>query len=128
MYGESILKALSRVFPAACLGNGPYTCPDSLLTVYSYYKYQSSASLHTSLAFPQIGFFAFGYALAFGHNDDDPDEFMGTNLFFLHKFEGREKGVDKAHFFFFLTFCSAAGTIMSGSMAERTKLVPYVVK
>eukprot|EP00959_Pyramimonas_sp_CCMP1952_P255120 5328571-Pyramimonas_sp.AAC.2 len=73
-------------------------------------------------------FFFFGYALAFGTNDHDHNQFVGTNLFFLHKFDGREKGADLPHVFFILTFATAAGTIMSGAMAERTKLLPYVVR
>ena len=72
-------------------------------------------------------FFMFGYALAFGTDDHDQNKFVGTNLFFLHNFSGREEGADLTHVFFILTFATAAGTIMSGAMAERTKLLPYVV-
>merc|ERR1719183_979681 len=72
-------------------------------------------------------FFMFGYALAFGSNDEDQNHFVGTNLFFLHSFSGRAGGADLSHVFFQLTFATAAGTIMSGAMAERTKLLPYVV-
>jgi Amt family ammonium transporter len=66
-------------------------------------------------------FFAFGYAFAYGDGNDG--SFIGTANFFLMA----EDGTTYHSFFFQWAFAATAATIVSGSVAERTKLSAYFV-
>jgi Amt family ammonium transporter len=72
-----------------------------------------------------VGFlcwWSFGWGLAYGVGDD-PNKVMGTTQFFATDFMD-----DKTLFrnwFFQGAFCATGGTIVSGSMAERTKLTGF---
>merc|ERR1719181_89467 len=68
-----------------------------------------------------IIYFAFGYALSYGMNDDT-GKFFGNQGFFLYKVNICEY----ADFFYQFTFAATATTIVSGSMAGRTKLSAYL--
>jgi len=63
--------------------------------------------------------YAVGYALAFGV-ETEPSRFAGSRSFFMDGL-WEDKTVFKT-FFFQGTFCATSGTIVSGAMAERTKL------
>ena len=69
----------------------------------------------------QLAFWFCGYALAFG---ESWHHFLGTTKFFLVDVSGK----DYAHFIFQLPFAATATTIVSGSMAERTRLNSYLVR
>ena len=69
----------------------------------------------------------FGYALSFGM-DEGTNGFFGVGHFFVDSTgDGDDLGRLFSHFFFHTSFATTATTIVSGAMAERTKLEAYVV-
>eukprot|EP00929_Paragymnodinium_shiwhaense_P118196 TRINITY_DN8_c2_g1_i1.p1 TRINITY_DN8_c2_g1~~TRINITY_DN8_c2_g1_i1.p1 ORF type:complete len:474 (-),score=77.47 TRINITY_DN8_c2_g1_i1:389-1810(-) len=74
-----------------------------------------------------VGFlcwYTFGWGLAYGAGED-PNKVVGTSQFFADGFM-----VEKTKFrewFFQGTFCATGGTIVSGSMAERTQLKGFTI-
>jgi ammonia channel protein AmtB len=75
--------------------------------------------------FGGFSFWAFGYGLAFG-DAPSSNPFCGTGRFFTSADES-EMGSVFSKFFFQLSFATTAITIVSGAMAERTKLESYCV-
>ncbi|OWF54005.1 ammonium transporter 3 [Mizuhopecten yessoensis] len=73
--------------------------------------------------FGGLTFWAFGYAFAFG---EDGNAFCGWGHFFVNANEDNIGWV-YSKFFFQASFATTATTIVSGSMAERTKLEAYIV-
>ncbi|KXJ24148.1 putative ammonium transporter 3 [Exaiptasia diaphana] len=73
--------------------------------------------------FGGFSFWIFGYALAFGDGPNS-NPFCGTGRFFTNA-EESEMGNIFSKFFFQLSFATTAITIVSGAMAERTKLESY---
>mmetsp|Transcript_35360 Transcript_35360/g.67632 ORF Transcript_35360/g.67632 Transcript_35360/m.67632 type:complete len:532 (+) Transcript_35360:123-1718(+) len=71
-----------------------------------------------------VAFTTFGYALAFG---SDETRFFGDDLFFLHRSRDDSPELNHAHFVFMLPFAATATTIVSGAMAERTRLNSYLL-
>lgn len=65
-------------------------------------------------------FFIIGYAIMFG---DDLYGFVGSPTLFLSNLGPK----DMAMFFFQVTFCATAATIVSGGVAERCRFLPYVI-
>lgn len=77
--------------------------------------------------FGGISFWMFGYGLSFGV-DKGSNAFIGIGDFFVDsKRMDAEMGHLFAHFFFHASFATTATTIVSGAMAERTKLEAYIV-
>ncbi|XP_062580076.1 putative ammonium transporter 3 [Saccostrea cucullata] len=75
--------------------------------------------------FGGLTFWMFGYGLGFG---DEPgsNPFCGWGDFFVHA-NSSELGWIYSKFFFQSSFATTATTIVSGSMAERTRLDAYIV-
>merc|ERR1712232_1067194 len=65
-----------------------------------------------------------GWALAYG-TTEDPNKFSGFNQFFASGF--MEDKTLFRNFFFQGAFCATGGTIVSGAMAERTKLTGFAI-
>ncbi|XP_072051522.1 putative ammonium transporter 3 [Amphiura filiformis] len=79
--------------------------------------------------FAGIAYWIFGYGLSFG-TDEGSTRFYGMGHFFVDSTDP-ELSVDHTgdlfgHFFFHASFATTASTIVSGAMAERTKLDTYI--
>ncbi|KAL2622276.1 hypothetical protein R1flu_002481 [Riccia fluitans] len=73
-----------------------------------------------------ISFYLFGYGFAFGRSSNN-NGFIGSNFFALHKMPNAENGFDYSFFLFQWAFAIATAGITSGSIAERTQFVAYLV-
>ncbi|XP_072167497.1 putative ammonium transporter 3 [Diadema setosum] len=77
--------------------------------------------------FGGISFWMFGYGLSFGINEGS-NPYIGIGDFFVDSMRvDAELGHLFAHFFFHASFATTATTIVSGAMAERTKLEAYII-
>jgi len=71
-----------------------------------------------------FAWFLFGYGFAFGTTDGlKPNSFIGSGNFAM---KGIESSYDVAYFLFQWAFSAAAATIVSGSVAERTRFEAYL--
>ncbi|XP_060074735.1 putative ammonium transporter 3 [Ylistrum balloti] len=75
--------------------------------------------------FGGISYWAVGYGLSFGM-DYGSNPFCGVGEFFVDSSDER-MGLLYATFVFQLSFATTATTIVSGAMAERTKLTAYIL-
>ncbi|XP_069136680.1 putative ammonium transporter 3 [Argopecten irradians] len=75
--------------------------------------------------FGGLSYWAVGYGLTFGM-DYGSNPFCGVGEFFVDSNDER-MGLLYATFVFQLSFATTATTIVSGAMAERTKLISYIL-
>ncbi|KAL3691785.1 hypothetical protein R1sor_005436 [Riccia sorocarpa] len=73
-----------------------------------------------------ISFYLFGYGFAFGRSSNN-NSFIGSNFFALHNMPDQDNGFDYSFFLFQWAFAIATAGITSGSIAERTQFVAYLV-
>ena len=69
----------------------------------------------------------FGYGLSFGDWPGWTNPFCGVGHFFVDAQDDDEIGIVYTNFIFQLSFATTATTIVSGAMAERTKLTAYIL-
>ena len=75
-------------------------------------------------AIAAICFWLVGYGIGFG---EDAGGFIGTSNFGLADFSAEDGRRGYAHWFFQWAFTGTAATIVSGSVAERTKFEAYLM-
>ena len=76
--------------------------------------------------FGGLTYWAFGYGLSFGQGPL-ANPFCGVGYFLVDTDDPDEMGVVYSTFIFQLSFATTATTIVSGAMAERTKLTAYIL-
>ena len=77
--------------------------------------------------FGGLSYWCFGYGLSFGEKEGS-NPFVGYGDFFVDTHdEDHELGHLFSHFFFHASFTTTATTIVSGAMAERTRLESYII-
>ncbi|XP_045215152.2 putative ammonium transporter 3 [Mercenaria mercenaria] len=77
------------------------------------------------VVFGGITYWAFGFGLSFG-NSPGTNPFCGVGYFFVDASQS-DMGIIFSTYVFQLSFATTATTIVSGAMAERTKLLSYIV-
>jgi ammonia channel protein AmtB len=78
--------------------------------------------------FGGITYWMYGYGLSFGDDPERNNPFCGVGYFMLDIDDVSDKmGLLYANYIFQLSFATTATTIVSGAMAERTKLTAYIV-
>jgi Amt family ammonium transporter len=75
---------------------------------------------YCDMCFGAIAFWLIGYGLMFG---DNPSGWFGTSAFALHGVASADYGP----LFFQMMFAATAATIVSGTVAERTRFSAYIV-
>lgn len=75
--------------------------------------------------FGGLSYWAFGFALSFG-NGPGSNPICGVGYFFLDSSD-EHMGLVFSTFVFQLSFATTATTIVSGAMAERTRLTAYII-
>ena len=78
------------------------------------------------VVFGGITYWVYGYGLSFGM-DEGTNPFVGIGYFFMDASADGNMGESYATFIFQLSFATTATTIVSGAMAERTKLTTYII-
>lgn len=100
----------------------------SLLEAGSVRYKSASGILAKNLTVVTLGFlcwYVLGYAFALGIDEDNTNKFLGSKGFFM---EGLWSDMTQFRTWFFQgAFCATAATIVSGAMAERTKLAGFCV-
>ncbi|XP_072051524.1 putative ammonium transporter 3 [Amphiura filiformis] len=77
--------------------------------------------------FGGLSYWMLGYGLSFGVDSYYSNGFIGIGNFFMDSKKDSELGHLYSHFFFSTSFSTTATTIVSGAMAERTKLEAYIL-
>ncbi|GAB1606047.1 putative ammonium transporter 3 [Argonauta hians] len=73
-----------------------------------------------------LSFWMFGFALVYGNEEDEQSSYYGWGRFFVNS-RSEDVGWIYSKFFFTSSFATTATTIVSGAMAERTKLESYII-
>ena len=76
--------------------------------------------------FGGLGYWICGFAFSFGEHPTYANGFTGFGDFFTDSNSPNGSGILFAKYFFQLSFATTATTIVSGAMAERTKLKAYM--
>lgn len=76
--------------------------------------------------FGGLTYWAFGYGLSFG-KDKYSNPFCGVGYFMVDTNDPDLIGIVYSTFIFQLSFATTATTIVSGAMAERTRLTAYII-
>lgn len=77
------------------------------------------------VVFGGLSYWAFGFGLSFGE-DPGTNPFCGVGYFLVDSSD-ENMGILYSTFVFQLSFSTTATTIVSGAMAERTKLTAYIL-
>ncbi|KAK3096674.1 hypothetical protein FSP39_002279, partial [Pinctada imbricata] len=77
------------------------------------------------IIFGGLSYWMFGFGLSFGDSEGS-NPFVGVGYFFVETTD-ENMGIVFATFVFQLSFSTTATTIVSGAMAERTRLTAYIV-
>lgn len=78
------------------------------------------------VVFGGISYWMFGYGLSYG-TDPGTNPFCGIGHWFVTSKDPDQMGLVYSNFIFQLSFTTTATTIVSGAMAERTKLTSYII-
>lgn len=78
------------------------------------------------VVFGGITYWAYGYGLSFGDSQYS-NPFVGIGKFLVDGDDSKDIGQIYSTFIFQLSFATTATTIVSGAMAERTKLTAYTI-
>jgi ammonia channel protein AmtB len=78
------------------------------------------------VVFGGMSYWMFGYGLSYG-SESSTNPFCGIGSWFVTSKDPDEMGVVYSNFIFQLSFTTTATTIVSGAMAERTKLTSYII-
>jgi Amt family ammonium transporter len=73
-----------------------------------------------------VVWYLWGFAIAFGVDEDTPNNFIGTKYFALSDVVHNKPSIFSDWFYQF-TFCTVACCILSGSIGERVKFEVYVI-
>lgn len=74
-----------------------------------------------------ISYYLFGFGFAFGTTTGKNNGFIGHSFFGLKQIPNQYAGMDYSFFVFQWAFAIAAAGITSGSIAERTQFVAYLI-
>ena len=78
------------------------------------------------VVFGGLTYWMFGYGLSFGM-EEGTNPFVGVGLWCVDSEDPKYMGLTFSTYIFQLSFATTATTIVSGAMAERTKLTSYIV-
>ncbi|XP_071102710.1 putative ammonium transporter 3 [Haliotis cracherodii] len=136
----------STLSPSGVIANGPITWDDAtwiLTSAFIIFTMQSGFGLLEAgavssknevnimvknvvdIVFGGLTYWAYGFGFSFGE-DKGTNPFCGIGYFFVDSSD-ENMGIVFSTFVFQLSFATTATTIVSGCMAERTKLISYIL-